>query len=808
MLAGRVVGAPLQTRLVVRLVVLVLLFVHLGLLIATALPLEPSEAAGAILVVSALSLGAIWVRAFLRRHLGYAEVIGTMATVAAMAVFDAGRGETDTIVTLVALMFASHASSYRQLALTTGLLVLADVVSETLWDPTPGPTLMAYLLGLPLLALTVIMVHFLDRGMALGDETLRLQTVLARAGTEMVAADGLGQVAGAATVALGQILSNGRPAVARVSDGQVAFEIGGGSLPRARREALATLSTQVSLATERIASSDRLTSLVRHSADIIAVVDASGRIGYVSPAVEQVLGHLVEDVVGQPMESLLEAAEVERVRRMIATRDGGTVRLQHQMRHRDGTMLNIETAIHDLLDNPSVGGLVLNSRDITATKALEEQLRERALHDPLTGLPNRILFHDRVAHALTQRGQENRPAVMFIDVDDFKNVNDSLGHATGDRLLCEIGDRIRTVLRSGDTAARLSGDEFATLLESCSGPREAEAVAARLIEVLRQPVAVDGREILVTVSVGVALGRRLMSAERLLQDADLAMYQAKSTGKNRHQVFDGSMHVSTVERFELESDLRHAVAREELVLEYQPVFAAGAEPVGAEALLRWEHPLRGRLLPGAFIEIAESTGEIVPITRWIMAEAARQATAWNALWPGFWVSVNVSGRHLLEGTLVADVKAALRDSGLPPHLLVLELTEGASMAGAEASAQLAALHAAGVRLAVDDFGTGYSSLSYLADLPVDIVKVDRSFVTTGAAHGYALMRGIIGLAGTLHKTVVVEGVETVEQLAAVHDAGARTLSQGYLLGRPAGPGALSARLAEGRLPATRLLATA
>jgi diguanylate cyclase (GGDEF)-like protein len=433
---------------------------------------------------------------------------------------------------------------------------------------------------------------------------------------------------------------------------------------------------------------------------------------------------------------------------------------------------------------------------------LEEQLRHQAFHDALTGLPNRALFMDRLEHARSRsRGSLPELAVVFMDLDDFKAVNDSLGHGAGDELLVEVAERIRLAVRDGDTAARMGGDEFAILLEDT--PRETAAeVAERVIEALRLPFALSGQQVRVHATAGVALySEARETADELLRNADVAMYLAKAQGKDRMTFFRTSLHDGAVERLQLTTDLHLALERGEFRLVYQPVADLATGDVrGVEALLRWDHPTRGDIEPSVFIPVAEECGVIVPLGRWVLREACRQAVAWQGK-PGgpITMSVNLSARQVQHPSLVADVGAALIDSGLPPHLLTLEITETVLMQDVEATlTTLTTLKALGLRLAIDDFGTGYSSLSYLRRFPVDILKIDRSFVATldSSDTEAALVRSILSLGETLELETVAEGIEHAAQLRELRALGAR-LGQGYFFARPLEVDAMSVVMAAG-----------
>ncbi len=446
-------------------------------------------------------------------------------------------------------------------------------------------------------------------------------------------------------------------------------------------------------------------------------------------------------------------------------------------------------------DGAIVAGVAV-AEDVTQRRGLEEQLAHQAFHDPLTGLANRALFRDRVEHALAQVGRTTGDvAVLFLDLDDFKSVNDSLGHAEGDQLLVQVAARLLNATRGSDTVARLGGDEFAVLLANAGGG-EAHVVANRILSSLTRPVQLCAREVAVGASIGIATARAGETTEELLRNADLAMYQAKARGKGMYEEFAPPMYEAVRDRVSLGSDLHHALERREFRLVYQPVVDLATEAiVGVEALVRWHHPERGVVGPAAFIPIAEESGMILPLGRWVLGEACRQAAAWRALGlEELRVAVNISGRQLEHPQLVADVASALGDARLPPAALLLEITEGVVMQDTEASLRrLHELKELGIRLAIDDFGTGYSSLSYLQRFPVDVLKIDKSFVdgvASGGSHA-ALARTIIALGETLSLRTVAEGIETAEQGASLLALGCRT-GQGYHYARPLPPDEVTA----------------
>lgn len=463
---------------------------------------------------------------------------------------------------------------------------------------------------------------------------------------------------------------------------------------------------------------------------------------------------------------------------------------------------NLETRVRERTAELAEANAVLvreigeREEAVSAWQNSEAQLAHDAFHDALTGLPNRVLFADRLERALLRARASNYKAVavLFLDLDNFKIINDSLGHAAGDRLLITVAERLQTCIRPGDTVARLGGDEFTILLEDVRDVDEVALVADRITQVLGLPVRIYEREVFTAASVGVAISENWdVAPEVLLRDADTAMYQAKAAGKGHYVVFERSMNDRILERLELEADLRRAVENREFRLYYQPIVDLDTGAMrGVEALVRWNHPKRGWIPPGKFIYIAEETGLIVPLGRWVLEEACRQANIWHTRYPDdkpLVISVNLSARQLQEGSLVDEVARVLAVSALSADHLELEITESVMMIDAEATiARLRALKALGVRLAVDDFGTGYSSMAYLSKFPLDTLKIDRSFVETLGPQDEkrAIVRAILTLAKTLNLSVTSEGIETPEQLEQLREMGSNR-GQGFYFAHPLTP---------------------
>lgn len=571
------------------------------------------------------------------------------------------------------------------------------------------------------------------------------------------------------------------------------------------RVALAMESLELTEDRERHQHSERFHLLVQKSSDVITVVDLSGTIRYQSPSVESVLGYGPEELSGSDLRDLIHPEDQARAASFLdeaARSPGSTARVEWRLRHRDGVWLQAET-IGNILEAPEGRGIVLNTRDITERKTLEERMAYQAYHDPLTNLPNRALFMDRLEQALAQVPRRvGSVAVLFLDLDRFKIINDSLGHEAGDLLLVTVAERLRSCLRPGDTAARLGGDEFTVLLPEIEAATDAVRVAERITEALQMPVLLGSREVVVTSSIGIVLNssdhRRPAD---LLRDVDIAMYQAKHAGRAGYQVFDASMNSEALERLDLEACLRQALERDEFRLHYQPkVELADGTIVGMEALLRWERPSGALTPPETFIPLAEETGLILKIGRWVLRNACYQARLWQDEFPGYspTVGVNLSIRQFQHPDLVEEVVDALRESGLVPDRLVLEITESVLMEDTESVVgTLQGLKALGVQLAIDDFGRGYSSLNYLKLFPVDSLKVDKTFIDElwQDAADTAIVQAVIGMGHALGLKIVAEGVETTEQLAQLRALRCDQV-QGYYFSGPLTGDAASALLAK------------
>jgi diguanylate cyclase (GGDEF)-like protein/PAS domain S-box-containing protein len=583
--------------------------------------------------------------------------------------------------------------------------------------------------------------------------------------------------------------------------------------PAEIQEALQTLGAQVALALEsealtedlhRRRSDERFRRLVQNSSDLITVMEADWTIRYQTPSVERVLGYQPDELLGTNLAELIHLQDTERMAQLLArtsSHDGVNGPIECQMLHADGRWLTVET-ISNHVDDDELRGYVLTSRDVTDRKLLEDQLKHQAFHDSLTGLANRALFTNRVHHLLERRHWNGVGcAVFFLDLDDFKTVNDSLGHAAGDELLRAVAERLRNHIRAGDTAARLGGDEFALLLEELVDEREVLVAADRLISALQAPFAVQGKEVVARASIGIALPDldRPQEADELLRNADMAMYTAKNNGKGRYEWFAPSMHAAVVERLELTADLRRAVERSELFVLYQPIIdLATGRRIGVEALVRWRHPQRGLVGPDEFIALAEETGLILPLGRLVLEQACRHGARWQQQHGReLTINVNLSIRQLQDPGFVNEVTEILVASQLRAYCLTLEITESLLMQDTEAAVEkLTALKRLGVRVAIDDFGTGYSSLSYLQQLPIDILKIPKPFIDgiVNTGDESALARAIIKLAKTLRLETIAEGIEQQEQWDKLRDLEC-DLGQGFFFSKPVDSDDIDALLA-------------
>ncbi len=555
-------------------------------------------------------------------------------------------------------------------------------------------------------------------------------------------------------------------------------------------------------------SEDRFRSLIQNSSDVTMILGTAGSFRYVSPAIRELLGYEPDELVGLVATDFIAEEDRVQVRQTLGTdfqSQAGTAALEFRMVRKDGTECDVEAVVTNQMDRPSVAGYVANVRDVTDRKRFEALLAHRALHDPLTGLPNRQLILDRADQMLVRARRTGEPlAAYFIDLDNFKDANDSLGHGAGDRLLQAVAGRLHGLLRASDTVGRLGGDEFVILAEGMSLSGGPDVIADRIRAVLKPPFSIQGHEgtpLTISASVGIACGVR-SSADDLLRDADIALYRAKGAGRDQSVIFETTMQSIAGDRLALRTELDSALERDEYFLVYQPIFDLdNLRLLGVEALIRWAHPSKGLIVPDAFIPALEESGRIVDVGRWVLGEACRQAALWQAGRHELTMAVNISMRQLESPALVDDVREALASSGIDPGMLVLEVTESILMKDANATvARLYQLKRLGVQIAIDDFGTGYSSLAHLRQFPVDILKIDRSFVSdmSRSPDAEAFIHTLVELGHTLGLVTLAEGIEEQIQLDGLRieqcDQG-----QGYYYSRPIAPSGIEELLERERL---------
>jgi diguanylate cyclase (GGDEF)-like protein/PAS domain S-box-containing protein len=539
-------------------------------------------------------------------------------------------------------------------------------------------------------------------------------------------------------------------------------------------------------------SEERFRALTEQSTDIILIADPSGQIKYASPSVHTVLALHGDSLIGT---NVIDLVHPDDFAKTVSTETQSVAYNQNpidefRLRHADGRWLYFECVVRNLVQHKYIGGIVYNVRDITERKHAQEKLLFSATHDALTGLPNRALFLGRLQSVVDRRKRHphQAAAVLFIDIDDFKVVNDCYGHAIGDLLIKEVSNRLRACMRSDGTIARMGGDEFTVLVEDVTDPSDPIRVAERIQSSFAEAFLLEGLEVFKSASIGIALTSPGTSAEAVLQNADIAMYRAKDQGKACFELFDRTMHEQVMSRLLLEAKLRHALQNEELTLHYQPIVAVDTVAVqGFEALLRWQPAGSNSIPPSTFVPVAEQCGLIVPISAWVLKTACLEGASWRYRYPSdppLYVSINISSKHFSHAGFIGHVKDALEESAVDPQCVTIELTESLAMDDVAATAHtMAQLRTLGVKLSIDDFGTGYSSLSYLRRFPVDTLKIDQSFVKTMDAENYAIVKTIVGLARNLDLKVVAEGVETTDQHQLLALAGCGS-AQGYLFAEP------------------------
>jgi diguanylate cyclase (GGDEF)-like protein/PAS domain S-box-containing protein len=536
-------------------------------------------------------------------------------------------------------------------------------------------------------------------------------------------------------------------------------------------------------------SEARFKSLVQNNSDLVMVVDAHERVSYVSPSAVAMIGAPPEALFGQPMSGVFVAADMDWNSKLReSAKDGRT--FEFGFRHTSGHWRTFETVVTDLRDEPAVGGFVLNARDITERLEMTKDIEYAATHDSLTDMPNRTRLVTQLEEMLSRNSGSSSVTAICIDLDDFRDINDSLGQSIGDDVLRAVADRIRSTLSYGDDAARIGADEFAVIIERAHGEEVVLETAEEILGALAEPLYMDGRELNLSASVGMAVDHsRDMDAESLLRNSITAMHEAKREGRGRVVRFEHSMRTASSDRLELRGDLARAIGTDQLVVNYQPIVDMGTnEIIGAEALVRWDHPERGRLSPGLFIPLAEDSGLIERLDAQVRTQALEDLSSWRSEVPGreqLTMSVNLSVGELYSDELVPSVLRDLRSSGLPADALVLEVTESNLLDDSDAvRSQMESLRAHGIRLAVDDFGTGYSSLGYIDRFDFDILKIDRSFVA-GLSNrtNQRIVTAVLDLASQLDAKVIAEGIETDSQKATLLSMGC-LVGQGYWFSRP------------------------
>ena len=560
------------------------------------------------------------------------------------------------------------------------------------------------------------------------------------------------------------------------------------------RTLIRTMESRIEARTNELSKSEaKLRTLLHTSPDAIILTNEDGKITYLNPVFERVLGRVPDTEIGRSWFELIHPDDQPRLEWVIEKArqtTGGRATGEARVSHADHGWRQAEVTITNLLDEAAVRGLVVNLRDITERKALEDQLAHHALHDPLTGLPNRAVFRDRLQHSVTRAARRReQPAVLLVNLDDFRRVNEGLGYPVGDGVLVAAAERLRQSVRASDTVARLSGDTFAILLEDTEKDDAPAQVAERVRSEL-ESIRVGDHPTTVTAGIGIApLVPGSQNPDDLLRNADTAMFEAKAAGSGHIAIYDGSrVDGSNRSRLELQADLQRGIERKEFVCHYQPIVRLkDGQPAAVEALVRWVHPWRGMLPPGDFIFAADKTGAIVSLGRWVLLEAARQVRRWQDQLhlSTLGLAVNLSVRQLNDDGLADDIRQVLQETGLEPSLLMLEMTESALMEDFnESVARLQQLKKLGLNLAIDDFRSGYPSLTHLRHLPIDTLKIDRSFVlNVGKEQESAQVRSILSLAQSLEAEVVAEGIEAPQQASALVEMGC-ALGQGFHFSKP------------------------
>jgi diguanylate cyclase (GGDEF)-like protein/PAS domain S-box-containing protein len=536
----------------------------------------------------------------------------------------------------------------------------------------------------------------------------------------------------------------------------------------------------------------QIATIVENSNDALVGRNLDGRVFIWNAAAERLLGWTAAEAIGKNLRKMFPPEELEQIaanRKKVY--QGGMITHESVRISKDGRRIDVSLSTSPIKDNlGNIIGSATIFRDLTERKRTEEHIRHIASYDELTGLPNRRMFHEHLSHALVQAQRNSKPlVVMFIDLDRFKNVNDTLGHAAGDLVLTDVAKRLRGCLRDSDHVGRLGGDEFVVLIEELPQLANANRVAMKILETVAKPFVVSGREFHLGASIGISTfpedGRDLPN---LLKNADIAMYRAKEQGKNNYQYYSAQMNIRALERLEMESDLRRALERNEFLLHYQPKINIASEKITSmEVLVRWKHPTKGLIQPAEFIQLAEETGLIVPLGHWVLKTACAQNRSWQLQGlPPLRLAVNLSARQFSHAGILQDIANVLTETGLDPATLELEITESMVMKDPDhAVALLNKIKAMGIHLSIDDFGTGYSSLSQLKRFPIDSLKIDRSFIhdLPGGADDSAITKAILAMAHSLKLNVIAEGVETTEQLHFLRSNDCDEL-QGYYFSKP------------------------
>jgi diguanylate cyclase (GGDEF)-like protein/PAS domain S-box-containing protein len=564
-------------------------------------------------------------------------------------------------------------------------------------------------------------------------------------------------------------------------------EVDAATLERAMRYALKRSSTEKALRE----SESRFRSVVQNLSDVITILDADYRITYTSPSAKCLFEYDKEKVFGNQLTDFCHPEDQSNLLQFLLEIDEKheLSSVEWRVKQTENDWHYVESVGINLLADANVGGIVITTRNINERKILESKLTHQAFHDSLTGLANRVLFRDRVEHALLRaKRQKLSIAVLFLDLDNFKNINDTLGHAVGDELLTVIAESLENSVREIDTVARLGGDEFAILLEESVQPLDSVTVAKRILEKVQRVFTLQDKDVPVGLSIGIAVSdQSLESADDLLRNADVAMYIAKERGKGQYAMFETELHNIFLSQIELEADLRKAIDNQEFRLLFQPlVNLETSQILGVEALIRWHHPTRGVIAPPAFIPLSESTGLIIPIGRWVLEQACRQLAKISARDKELSVTVNISGKQLQYAGFVDETIEIIKNSGVNPYHIILEITESQMIQNMQTThKRLCQLKAFGVRLALDDFGTGYSSLNCLHQFPIDILKIDKSFVD-GISDGTetaAVAKTIIALSDALKLKTIAEGIEKPEQVQTLLDFGCK-FGQGFYFAKP------------------------